>query len=413
MRIVLILLLVGTNLVNASEALRKKVKRTGERLDENKKTYENELMKLSQKKICLKLVRDQTGTSKNYIDTLPKDLLQICESYLIPTESLNLMQTNKRNGRLTITGFHNIFKNNGNIQVYRNVQIQNEIKWDDPQNFIPDSLKLSIKNCLRRPENQRSSCIYDEVLYWNWRTTNSNIYQLYMKILFKVLEKVYVETASKERLVKKDIERDIFKTASYFAGNGDITALEDVRKIVAILKNNGELNETFFGWGQTALMCAARDGCVESVKILLKAKANVEVKVKDGETAFLKSVKGGHLAVVKILLEAKADVDVKGFGGKTAVMYAAMYGHVEILKLLLKANANVDARGTYGETAIMRAASEGHIETVNILLEAKANIENKDDFSGRTAAQIAKAYGFKSIERAINQFAKENSELKK
>jgi ankyrin repeat protein len=223
-----------------------------------------------------------------------------------------------------------------------------------------------------------------------------------------MLEKVHLETTSKQR-----IQRDIFKTALNFAGNGRITALEDIEKIVAILKKNGELNETSFGREQTVLTWAAGQGHIETVRILLQAKANVEVKGECGETALTKSVDGGHFEVVKILLEAKADVDVKGFQGITAVMYAAMNGHVEILKLLLKAKANIDARGTYGETAIMRAASEGHIETVKILLHAKANIENKDDFSGRTAAQIAKAYGFKSIERAINQFAKENSELKK
>ena len=53
--------------------------------------------------------------------------------------------------------------------------------------------------------------------------------------------------------------------------------------------------------------------------------------------------------MVKLLLSAKADVNVRGEYGSTALYVAVEYRHEAVVKLLLKAKADVNAKDNYGE----------------------------------------------------------------
>jgi len=45
----------------------------------------------------------------------------------------------------------------------------------------------------------------------------------------------------------------------------------------------------------------------------------------------------GHTEIVKLLLEAKADVNLQNTSGRTALIWASREGHTEIVKLLEEA----------------------------------------------------------------------------
>jgi ankyrin repeat protein len=85
-----------------------------------------------------------------------------------------------------------------------------------------------------------------------------------------------------------------------------------------------------------------------------------------------KAAAGGFLESLKILLEMKVDVDVRDEFKATPLHWAAYYGHEEIVKLLLQAKATVDVVHKDGTTPLIDAAGKGHARIVEILLDAGA-----------------------------------------
>ena len=75
--------------------------------------------------------------------------------------------------------------------------------------------------------------------------------------------------------------------------------------------------------GMTALMAAARNNHVETMKLLLKSGANVNQKDSNGWTALMAAAHRGHLDAVKTLIEAGAIIDIRSNDGKTAVDLSA------------------------------------------------------------------------------------------
>ena len=74
---------------------------------------------------------------------------------------------------------------------------------------------------------------------------------------------------------------------------------------------------------------------------------------KDGETALMVAVKKRQRESVKVLITAKCDLDLKDNQGKRALIHAAMEGKAECLvELLIKAGANRSRKDKQGTTAL-------------------------------------------------------------
>lgn len=97
----------------------------------------------------------------------------------------------------------------------------------------------------------------------------------------------------------------------------------------------------------TALILAAAGGHLETVKVLLKAGADVsaayEVHKTEGSIgsqALHEAVKHGHIAVAETLLDAGADPNATGHFGMTPLTVAVRYLELNSVKLLLKRGAD-------------------------------------------------------------------------
>ena len=102
--------------------------------------------------------------------------------------------------------------------------------------------------------------------------------------------------------------------------------------------------------GETALQLAAFKGQVGVVKRLLAAGARVDNRGA-GWPAIVYATIGGHFEVLKLLVEAKADLDVLASNGMTALMFAIQSDREEMARLLIEAGANPDIATHRGETA--------------------------------------------------------------
>jgi len=180
--------------------------------------------------------------------------------------------------------------------------------------------------------------------------------------------------------------------------------------------------------GLTPLLFAAREGCLECVRALIGAGANVNLPDPKGVTALFLAIDNFHFDTAKVLIEAGANPNKWDWWGRTA-LYSAVdvntlpHGgradrrsedkttSIEIIDLLLKAGAwpNVqlkllppyrhigDDRGcdtmlVTGTTPLLRAAKTFDTGAIRLLIEHGANVDLPND-GGITPVMAAAGLG--------------------
>jgi uncharacterized protein len=111
--------------------------------------------------------------------------------------------------------------------------------------------------------------------------------------------------------------------------------------------------------GITPLQLAAASGQEENVKILLAAKANVNLSSDDNnESPLIAAARNGHNNIMRRLLSAGANKDQQeSEKGLTALMIAVKFKHKESIKLLCKAGVSKKLQTKGGWTALDIAQS--------------------------------------------------------
>ena len=105
-----------------------------------------------------------------------------------------------------------------------------------------------------------------------------------------------------------------------------------------------DAEETDLG-GYTALLFAARQGAVDSVRLLLAAGASVNDTAPDGRSALLVAAHSGHRTLVEFLLAEGGNPNASA-AGYTALHAAVLQDDLDMLSGLLAAGARPDAQVT-------------------------------------------------------------------
>jgi ankyrin repeat protein len=163
--------------------------------------------------------------------------------------------------------------------------------------------------------------------------------------------------------------------------------------------------------GFTPLLYAARRGCLECARLLVKARADVDAVDPEGVSPLLLATLNFNFDTAAFLVEQGADVNRWDIWGR-APLYAAVDMNtlptggradrpsldrttgIELVEKLLKAGANPnlqlklfpphrslrDDRGadtllTIGSTPLIRAAKAGDVPAIRLLLAAGANVD--------------------------------------
>ncbi len=187
---------------------------------------------------------------------------------------------------------------------------------------------------------------------------------------------------------------------------------EDTEVVIAGLVGAG-------GGGLTALVLAAREGDLESAKLLLKAGADVNQTTEYGWTPLLTATNNRHYELAIHLIEHGADVNKANKGGWTPLYLATDnrnieggdfpvhkpdIDHLDYIKVLLNHGADPNARVKdntltrtiftmqwffeAGATAFVRAAQSSDVELMKLLLShgADPKIPTEFDDTALTAA---------------------------
>ncbi len=182
--------------------------------------------------------------------------------------------------------------------------------------------------------------------------------------------------------------------------------------------------------GLTPLLFAARQGCVECARVLIKAGADINATNPNGFSAILLAIINSHYDVAVSLLDLGADQNIADETGRTP-LYAAVDMHtlpdsnlpwpselnnqltsLDLIQALLAHGANVNAQlkkqqpyrskvdrgadtmlGT-GTTPLLRAAKAGDTEVVKVLLAKGADVKLTTKF-GMTPLMAAAGLGTK------------------
>lgn len=182
--------------------------------------------------------------------------------------------------------------------------------------------------------------------------------------------------------------------------------------------------------GFTALHFAARQGCLASTELLVKAGAGINAKNPNGFSPILLAIINAHYDVAAYLADQGADVNITDEVGRTP-LYAAVDMHtlpdsnlpwptelnnkltsLDLIQVLLAHGANVNAqllkqqpyrskvdRGadtmlTTGSTPLLRAAKAGDVEVIKALLAKGADPKLATKF-GMTPIMAAAGLGSK------------------
>lgn len=129
-----------------------------------------------------------------------------------------------------------------------------------------------------------------------------------------------------------------------------------------------------------ALVWLAAEGETEMVRLLLRHGEPVDEQERDGGNALSAAILNERSEIVRILIKARANVNTRYshlMAGVTPIILAAQTGNRAILSMLIAAGADIHytLADRYRSNALFVALNKGKIEAAETLIRAGARFE--------------------------------------
>jgi ankyrin repeat protein len=162
--------------------------------------------------------------------------------------------------------------------------------------------------------------------------------------------------------------------------------------------------------GNTAIHFATHSNCVNGVKYLAKAGADLDIVNVDGEAAIHVAARRGYEEVAVNLLKYSANATIIDGSGNCPMHIAAKYGNANIISKILTINKlDIDILNEENkETALFIAAKNGYEEASKLLIDHGANINYVEP---ETEMRIADATIVGSNLKILNYLLSENPNI--
>lgn len=194
--------------------------------------------------------------------------------------------------------------------------------------------------------------------------------------------------------------------ATVFNGASTVKLMLDKGAKVDAVDKLDRIPVIFTGGGKaTPLQEASRVGDLETLKILVRAGADVNAKDVQNGTALTEAVLYGRREIVKFLLANKASVNEEVSVLKFSTLsLAAMRNDAVVAKVLIDAGVQVNVQDRTGASPLMWAAysDQADGEVVNVLLKAGADAKVRNK-AGESALDWAAARGETKVVRTLRE----------
>jgi ankyrin repeat protein len=143
--------------------------------------------------------------------------------------------------------------------------------------------------------------------------------------------------------------------------------------------------------GDVRLVEAVRNKDQQTVRLLLKQRADVNVRAHDGSTALLWAAHWNDFETADLLIRAGADVNAANDLRVTPLSAACTNASAALVERLLHAGAHPNTPIATGETPIMTCAGTGNAAAVRMLIARGADVNAKEPSQNQTALMWAAA----------------------
>lgn len=141
----------------------------------------------------------------------------------------------------------------------------------------------------------------------------------------------------------------------------------------------------------TPLMIAASCGASSSVTKLLEAGSNIHAKNDDLNTAILCCAYEGNVETMRILIDHEANINDVDDSGQNILMKTAKGNTLDMLNFVMSLDIDIESRDNEGMTSLMYAAcDEDAIENFIHLVSKGADI-HAHDYLGRSVLNHAES----------------------
>jgi ankyrin repeat protein len=132
---------------------------------------------------------------------------------------------------------------------------------------------------------------------------------------------------------------------------------------------------------------------LETLILINEFEYELDCKDLEWRTPLIYASIFGQNKISKILLDAKADINIVDKHGMNALMYSICAVNLDMAKVLIQSKANVNTVAKHGESVLMLAAQSDNESLIQLLLDNNADpfTENKDGLCTYSFAQIANA----------------------
>ena len=177
----------------------------------------------------------------------------------------------------------------------------------------------------------------------------------------------------------------------------------DMAKV--LLANGSDLNSLDKNQ-QSPIFLSVIFGSVEVTEILLRHKANIELRDHIGWMPIHYAISKNHKEIVQLLINYGADMNEhishlsNHWPTLTPLYMASFKGLPDIVQILIENGACVDGRIRNLETPLIGATCKNHIDICKILLLYGADVSASDEVN-KTALYIATYYGHERIVKLL------------
>lgn len=178
-------------------------------------------------------------------------------------------------------------------------------------------------------------------------------------------------------IVKKDKrQRSALHLASWKGHTNVVAYLLSIEEIVGIIDDLDSEEKS-------ALYLAVESNHQEVLKLLLGAKANVNLRLESRDCALIEASRNGFHSCIDTLLLHGADKDIRTKVGNSALHVAVLANLPESVYFLLSRGFDLHACNTRGQTPLHLAVEQNKLESVEALLlvGARLDITDNDGFN--------------------------------